>query len=65
MMNMDDYEELRKLVRELHAQTHMICGEGYTAFNGLTDEIKENYICGLVSTVDRVQSLVDRINADR
>lgn len=64
MMNMEDYEKLRRLVRELHAQTHMICGEGYAAFNGLADEIKENYICGLVSTVDRAKSLIDRINPD-
>lgn len=63
-MNTEDYEKLRKLILELQAQTHMICGEGYTVFNGLVDDIKENYICGLVSTVDRAKHLVDKINPD-
>jgi hypothetical protein len=64
-MNTDDYEKLRQLILDLQAQTHMICGEGYTVFNGLADDIKENYICGLVSTVDRAKHLVDKINPER
>jgi hypothetical protein len=64
-MNMEDYEKLRQLILELQAQTHMICGEGYAVFNGLVDDVKENYICGLVSTVDRAKHLVDRIGPDR
>lgn len=60
-MNSEDYETLRKLIGELQAQTHMICGEGYTVFNGLLDDVKENYICGLVSTVDRAKHLVEKI----
>jgi hypothetical protein len=64
-MNTQDYENLRKLILELQAQTHMICGEGYTAFNGLMDDIKENYICGLVSTVDRATHLIEKIDPDR
>jgi hypothetical protein len=43
----------------------MICGEGYAAFNGLMDDIKENYICGLVSTVDRAKHLIEKIDPDR
>jgi hypothetical protein len=61
-MDTQDYEHLRKLICELQAQTHMICGEGYTVFNGLMDEVKENYICGLVSTVDQAKNLIDRIS---
>ncbi|HEV7619438.1 MAG TPA: hypothetical protein VGO51_15170 [Burkholderiaceae bacterium] len=64
-MNTQDYENLRKLISELQAQTHMICGEGYAAFNGLVDDIKENYICGLVSTVDRAKHLIEKIDPDR
>jgi hypothetical protein len=64
-MNTQDYENLRKLISELQAQTHMICGEGYAAFNGLVDDIKENYICSLVSTVDRAKHLIEKINPDR
>lgn len=63
-MNTEDYEKLRQLIVELQAQTHMICGEGYAAFNGLVDDIKENYSCGLVSTVDRAKLLVDKINPE-
>jgi hypothetical protein len=64
-MNTQDYENLRKLISELQAQTHMICGEGYATFNGLMDDIKENYICGLVSSVDRAKHLIEKINPDR
>jgi hypothetical protein len=60
-MNSEDYENLRKLIGELQAQTHMICGEGYTVFNGLLDDVKENYICGLATTVDRAKRLVEKI----
>jgi hypothetical protein len=60
-MKTPDYEDLCKLISELQAQTHMICGEGYTVFNGMGDDIKENYICGLVSTVDRAKRLVDKL----
>jgi hypothetical protein len=59
-----DYENLRRLIGELQAQTHMICGEGYTVFNGLVDDVKENYICGLVATVDRARQLVEKIRPD-
>jgi hypothetical protein len=64
-MNKEDYEKLRQLILELQAQTHMICGEGYAVFNGLVDDIKENYICGLASTADRAKCLVDKINPER
>jgi hypothetical protein len=60
-MQNEDYDNLCKLIGELQAQTHMICGEGYTVFNGLLDDVKENYICGLVSTVDRARHLVEKI----
>ena len=62
MMNTQDYENLRKLICELQAQTHMICGEGYTVFNGLMDDVKENYLCGLVSSVDRAKDLIEKIS---
>jgi hypothetical protein len=65
MMETQDYENLRKLILELQAQTHMICGEGYAVFNGMVDDIKENYICGLVSTVDRAKSLIEKIDSNR
>lgn len=64
-MDTPDYEKLRKLISELQAQTHMICGEGYAVFNGLMDDIKENYICGLVSTVDQARHLIEKLNPDR
>jgi hypothetical protein len=64
-MDVEDYEKLRKLILELQAQTHMICGEGYAVFNAMMDDIKENYICGLVSTVDQAKNLVDKINPQR
>jgi hypothetical protein len=64
-MTTPEYEDLRKLISELQAQTHMICGEGYTVFNGLMDDVKESYLCGLVSTVDRAKHLVDKLNPDR
>lgn len=62
-MDSQDYENLRKLIRELHAQTHMICGEGYAVFDGLQHDIKENYICGLVSSVDRAKHLIEKIES--
>lgn len=63
-MDTRDYEHLRKLICELQAQTHMICGEGYTVFNGLMDDVKENYICSLASTADRAKRLIEKLNPD-
>lgn len=65
MMEKQDYENLRKLILELQAQTHMICGEGYAVFNGMVDDIKENYICGLVATVDRAKNIIEKIDSTK
>jgi hypothetical protein len=61
-MNFEDYEHLRKLIGELHAQTHMIAAKGTPCSTACwTTSRKTISVCGLASTVDRAKRVVEKI----
>lgn len=53
------FEELRKLLNQLHALTMMVSGEGTENFCLHNDEIKSAYIWAMSDVVDRALLLAE------
>ena len=53
------YEELRKLISYVQAQTSMISGEGLENFCNHSDQIKSDYLWSISDAAERALTLID------
>lgn len=59
--NIEQHEELRKLITQVQAQIALISGDGLENFCNHNDQIKSDYLWSMSDTTARAIALVDRI----
>jgi hypothetical protein len=60
VISLDEYDGLTAKLAMLSANLSVISGDGFNSFNGLNNEIQQNYIWGCATLADECRAIIDR-----